>query len=634
MAITGNGEGVTTMGFHRLCRIGANVGMNCGTLAGLLLGWTGASPLLAQPQLPPNPGVARPASPVVAQRNYVNKHHIQLPIRLDDSVRTLIQEIQLFSKESASEPWTLREKVSPTSDAFTTKVNHDGEYWFAIVTVDKKGRSFPSNLDNEPPGLIVIVDTEQPRIELTNLGVVAAGQLVQCNVSDKNLDNSGVRLSFQGGDKVYRTVDSIPGQPGIFCIPSQAVFTGLIRVSASDLAGNETINEIHVKQIAVAQSAAPNPPPAEAVKVDTRKPAVPETNFPRPLPASVAVGKNTVELVKEPTVDIKPVAVPPKNEAPMLVLPTAPENPATTGGPNPVVPTPVPVIPSEPVRPIPTIPGPAEPLSSMPVGASAPERFPETPVVQQTNYREPVKCQHVNVAKVFLDYQVENVGQSGVGKIEIWLTRDQGKTWEKSAEETMRKSPLEVSLPGDGLFGLTLVASNGRGVPGKTPSAGDAPDMWVRVDTSRPVAQLLDTKVSFENKQTKVTIRWNAKDENLAETPVDILFGATPQGPWLPIAKGQPAEGETTWQPKTEIGSQAYIRIEARDRAGNVGIAATMEPVQLDDSSRPRILIRTIRTEATVPAKTSGPVLLPVPAPPGAVVPPPGPIVVPPPSIR
>ena len=73
--------------------------------------------------------------------------------------------------------------------------------------------------------------------------------------------------------------------------------------------------------------------------------------------------------------------------------------------------------------------------------------------VKQIHHEETLKRQFVNSTKVFLDYQIENAGQSGVGKVEVWMTRDRAKSWQKVSEQTQRKSPVEVQLPGEGLYG-------------------------------------------------------------------------------------------------------------------------------------------------------------------------------------
>src|SRR5207249_5102091 len=140
---------------------------------------------------------------------------------------------------------------------------------------------------------------------------------------------------------------------------------------------------------------------------------------------------------------------------------------------NAVVPSPFPSAPENPVTVAPGAPTmPSTPLIS---------RTPETPAINK---------QILNNTHVLLDYQIEQMGASGVGKVEIWITMDQGRTWQKHCEDVDHKSPAEVDLPGEGLYGLSLVVTNGRGFGGTPPSAGDTPDWWIEVDLTRPLAEL------------------------------------------------------------------------------------------------------------------------------------------------
>ena len=41
----------------------------------------------------------------------------------------------------------------------------------------------------------------------------------------------------------------------------------------------------------------------------------------------------------------------------------------------------------------------------------------------------------------------KQVGTSGVGKVEVWITRDKCKTWQKFCEDPHRKSPVAIELP-------------------------------------------------------------------------------------------------------------------------------------------------------------------------------------------
>jgi hypothetical protein len=232
-----------------------------------------------------------------------------------------------------------------------------------------------------------------------------------------------------------------------------------------------------------------------------------------------------------------------------------------------------------------------------------------------TNHQELPKRQFVNTTKVFLDYQIENVGQSGVGKVEVWITRDRAKSWQKVSEETQRKNPVEIQFPGDGLFGVTLVASNGRGVAGASPAAGDTPDWWIEVDTTKPSAQITKIYSATENGKSVVHIHWTVQDKNPGDTPVDLFYAATPQGPWLPIAKGLKAEGQHRWAPPTEIGAQAHLRLIARDAAGNTSVVLSQEPVLFDDPARLRAVIRGITTGTSSPTPSAPPAVTPTPGP-------------------
>ncbi len=68
---------------------------------------------------------------------------------------------------------------------------------------------------------------------------------------------------------------------------------------------------------------------------------------------------------------------------------------------------------------------------SAPIGSeSRPVR--EKSVSNAVNQFEvPTKRHIVNNCHVFLNYEIEQAGISGVGRVEVWYTRDMGNTWQK-----------------------------------------------------------------------------------------------------------------------------------------------------------------------------------------------------------
>ena len=58
-----------------------------------------------------------------------------------------------------------------------------------------------------------------------------------------------------------------------------------------------------------------------------------------------------------------------------------------------------------------------------------------------------------------------------MGKVEVYLTGDGGLNWQRLQEDPDRRSPAEIDLPGEGLFGIRLVITNGNGFGGTPPRA-------------------------------------------------------------------------------------------------------------------------------------------------------------------
>ena len=78
-----------------------------------------------------------------------------------------------------------------------------------------------------------------------------------------------------------------------------------------------------------------------------------------------------------------------------------------------------------------------------------------------------------------------------------------------------------------------------------------------------------------------VTIRWKAADEHFGERPLRLLWSTTAQGPWDEAVPEIPNDGEFIWQPAAHVPETVYVRLEARDLAGNLRIAEAIRPVRL-----------------------------------------------------
>ncbi len=200
----------------------------------------------------------------------------------------------------------------------------------------------------------------------------------------------------------------------------------------------------------------------------------------------------------------------------------------------------------------------------------------------------------VNSKTFDLEYDVESVGPSGVGRVELWGTRDDGQTWRSMAVDDDNRSPLRVKVDEEGVFGFRVAVANGAGIGGRQPAAGDRPDLLICVDTTKPVARITSVEQGADAEAGQLIVSWQADDRELAARPISLSFSQNREGPWTPIAARLENTGRYAWTIDRRSPPRIYLRLEVRDEAGNVGVHVTAEPVVVDQS-RPTIRIRSIR---------------------------------------
>jgi hypothetical protein len=239
-------------------------------------------------------------------------------------------------------------------------------------------------------------------------------------------------------------------------------------------------------------------------------------------------------------------------------------------------------------------PAPASVPNPTPTPAAAPPlpELPSAPPVVETQAHKvgdqltPVSHsrQLINSTHTVLNYQVEHPGASGVSKVQVWMTHDEGQTWQRLCEDSSGRSPVAIDLPGEGTYGLSLVVSNGNGASGTPPARGDSPDFRLEVDLTKPVAQVTGVKPGTGAEAGTIVITWTATDKNLKSDPVDLYYGTSREGPWLPIVKGLKNDGSYRWVTPRDVNGQIFIRMEVTDEAGNTAVCTSNQPAILDRS--------------------------------------------------
>jgi len=186
----------------------------------------------------------------------------------------------------------------------------------------------------------------------------------------------------------------------------------------------------------------------------------------------------------------------------------------------------------------------------------------------------------VNSKHISLNYEVKEKGRSGVSAVELWYTQD-GRNWQKYDEKPYNP-PYVIDVSDEGLFGFTLVIRSGVGLSERPPQVGDPPQVWVEVDLTKPVVRLQGVEVGRGADSGKLTIVYQASDKNLVRQPITLSFAETAAGPWRPIVTNAENTGRYVWQMPQDVPYQFLVRVEAADRAGNIGSDETVKAVAVD----------------------------------------------------
>lgn len=192
------------------------------------------------------------------------------------------------------------------------------------------------------------------------------------------------------------------------------------------------------------------------------------------------------------------------------------------------------------------------------------------------------RAYHVASRAFEVDYDLQAHAAVGVATVELWGTLDQGATWEKWGEDPDKKSPMEISVLEEGLFGFRMVVVGGHGLATRRPAPGDSADVWIQVDTTRPTVRFLAAQFGTGDETGALVLRYQAEDDFLADRPIKILMGPTAEGPWVTVSADQPVRDSFLLRGDPSMPPSVYLRIEAVDRAGNVGGHTLDAPVDLE----------------------------------------------------
>ncbi|HLN28568.1 MAG TPA: hypothetical protein VK395_12570 [Gemmataceae bacterium] len=531
------------------------------------------------------PGQA-PADDVVP----MNSRNFKIPIQTAVAERAKIKELILFSSTDKGKTWQQAAVSAPDKDAFVFYAPTDGLYWFNLVVVDEKGQRKPADLYNTVPRQKILVDTLKPNLRIVSAERHGEELQVKWEIQEDHPDLSTLKLEYRTPDAPtwmwYRApaAATMSGQAQFRFASSGPV---VVRMQVMDQAGNIGSDQKEIP----ANPAAPSPPPERVVAVNA------------PSNQSGNLGVNPSPILQAPPPSPSPAPVPPAPTLPSTSVayspPPMPQAPLLPSGATNTERMP----PAQMASNFNEVRAPAE-QAWVPASNSTYQQA-YNPVADFNNrYTTPISyvpaptsmstqpwggggplppLQITNSTQVTLHYRVDKVGPSGVGSVELYLTQDDGQTWQRFAEDPHLTPPMTmtVNLPGEGVYGLRLVVGSRAGLGRRPPRSGEPPQMRVEVDTTAPLTKLLYPQADPHRRDVLI-IGWSASDRNLAANPVTLEWAEGPDGPWQTIANELTNSGRYTWQLPQSLPYRVYLRAKVRDTAGNVGIDETPAAILVD----------------------------------------------------
>jgi hypothetical protein len=505
---------------------------------------------------------------------YLNQLQIKIPLEIVPAERQHIHEIDLYVSSDEGKNWSQVAACTPDKSMFQYCAPGDGLYWFALQVIDHQQQRIPKDIYQVQPARKVMIDTLRPQLRVVSAERKGETVEVAWECQEEHPDLASLRLE-------YRTADAPPSV--WYTVPLEQTLCGRtqfklnnpapvsVRIQMSDLAKNQTVTEPYELPAASGVTT------AALSSSGTSGPVVPAGGTTLPDPAanhrSPPASRGTPQL---------PIA---SSDAK-----TQPDLSATAPG-------------SKPEACTGTDAAGRVAASSDHTGTSA--VAPEGPVDPPTRHGKLPPLQVVKNKQVTLQYALDKVGPSGIGKVELWLTQDDGLSWRRYAEDPDVKAPMPsgkyqrtVDLPGEGVFGITLVVRSRAGLGKAPPKPGDPPQMRIEVDTTAPVAELF-VPAPETGRRDALRLTWSAHDPNhqsLAANPITLEWAENKAGPWRTIAAHIPNTGKYVWQLPANMPDRVYLRLKARDAAGNEGVAETPEP-QLVDLSEPEGTILGVVTQ-------------------------------------
>jgi hypothetical protein len=507
-------------------------------------------------------------------------------------------QVQLFVSPDRGVRWDNWRQAAPDKGYFLFRAGVDGEYWFDVRTVDRSGQI-------RPPGphsakLVVVVDTTPPNVQQLDVRRGENGRAIASfRIEEPYLKSDSLSIEYRSAptapwqavpvspNDLHHNASIHTGEVG--WNPPSGTGSIEIRLRASDLAGNSGEGHAQLNLLAPAAGGNNGVPPGGDIARWTSN------------PGDAASPQNAAGRVPWPAENASPTAGP--SMTPGAHDATVRSTSQPSGSVDIRVNQPANRLVSmrEPAAPAPDI-GLSGLQSAAPVGSNtqpanpSPTNIPPTNGANPFNAFAPASTENMGPppgaklrwigSRVFqLSYDTKSTGGAGNVPVQLWGTRDGGKTWQSYGTDPNGQSPMLVTVPDEGIYGFQMVVQNVN-TAGRPPQPGEVPRTWIGIDLTKPIGRITQARQGIGRESDRLFLNWEAADNRaLAEKPISLYYSERAGGPWIMIASELPNSGRYTWQLSKNLPQHVYLRLEIRDAAGNSALFELPDPVALDLST-------------------------------------------------
>ena len=171
--------------------------------------------------------------------------HRQFKIPFKNDQKSLgVTQVRLYVSNDQGRSWQFTATAAPEEQHFRFSTPQDGNFWFAVQTVDAQGKSHPPATTDLKANLRVIVDSTPPSVQVQalpargNVEVGVAWKVTDDGISDLSLPDAWAWNIASPGAAAWIPL-AVPGSAPASSTGTRTPTPQIeVRVSARDRAGN------------------------------------------------------------------------------------------------------------------------------------------------------------------------------------------------------------------------------------------------------------------------------------------------------------------------------------------------------------------------------------------------------------